>query len=64
MVKNKKYLTNKLSYIIIITERKKRGVHTMTINVSEREFELIIKALNKLNTQEADDLIDKLEDNR
>ena len=36
----------------------------MTINVNEREFELIIKALNKLNTQETDDLIDRLEDNR
>lgn len=36
----------------------------MTINVNEREFELIIKALNKLNTQETDDLIDRLEDDK
>ena len=33
----------------------------MTINVDEREYELIIQALNKFNTQETDDLIDKLE---
>ena len=36
----------------------------MTINVNEREFELIIAALNRYNTEETDDLLDRLEDDK
>jgi hypothetical protein len=57
-------LTNKKSYVIIITETKRKEIHTMlNVKLTEKELDLIKKLLNVggLINSECDDLLDALE---
>jgi hypothetical protein len=59
-----KVLTNKKSYVIIITETKRKEIHTMlNVKLTEKELDLIKKLLNVggLINSECDDLLDALE---